>query len=277
MSIKAILLDMDGTLLLPDQINISQRCMYVLDRAAKAGINVIPCTGRVLDMYPPQLLKYEPMRYRLTCHGARVVDMKTGETIYKKLVSPEDSAKVFKIFEGRQIYGEIAAEGTIYLEKEIADDLPNYPVPAHHIWYTDAGIPKAVESLSKHFEENGIEMEKVNLYGIKEEDRQPIYDALKNLGATEFTRPGAVKDIEFLPRGIDKIEALHSIFERINVDFSEVLAIGDSSSDERIIEESAVGVAMGNAPDWLKAKADYVTDTNAADGVASAIEKFCKL
>lgn len=56
-----------------------------------------------------------------------------------------------------------------------------------------------------------------------------------------------------------------------------MLAIGDSSSDERIIEESAVGVAMGNAPDWLKAKADYVTDTNAADGVASAIEKFCKL
>ena len=101
MSIKAILLDMDGTLLLPDQINISQRCMDVLDRAAKAGINVIPCTGRVLDMYPPQLLKYEPMRYRLTCHGARVVDMKTGETIYKKLVSPEDSAKVFKIFEDR--------------------------------------------------------------------------------------------------------------------------------------------------------------------------------
>lgn len=277
MSIKAILLDMDGTLLLKDQVNISERCMSAIERAAKKGVHIIPCTGRVLDMYPPQLLKYENMRYRLTCHGARVVDMKTGESIYKKLVSPEDSAKAFKLFEGRQIYGEIAAEGTIYLEKEIADNLENYPVPKHHIWYTDAGIPKSVECLSEYFEKNGIGMEKVNLYGIKPEDRQPLYDALENLGVTEFTRPGAKEDIEFLPKGIDKIEALGSIFERINVNFDEVLAIGDSSSDEKIIEKSAVGVAMGNAPDWLKEKADYVTDTNENDGVALAIEKFCEV
>ena len=98
MKIKAILLDMDGTLLMPDQVNISKRCMETIDRAVEAGIFVIPCTGRVLDMFPPQLLNYEAMRYRLTCHGARVVDMKTGESIYEKLVSPEDSAKVFKLF-----------------------------------------------------------------------------------------------------------------------------------------------------------------------------------
>ena len=41
MSIKAILLDMDGTLLLPDQINISQRCMDVLDRAAKSDFSIV--------------------------------------------------------------------------------------------------------------------------------------------------------------------------------------------------------------------------------------------
>lgn len=277
MKIKAILLDMDGTLLLKDQVNISARCMEAIDRAAKKGIQIIPCTGRVLDMYPPQLLKYENMRYRLTCHGARVVDMKTGESIYENLVSPENSAKVFKLFEGRGIYGEIAAEGTIYLEKEIADHLENYPVPKHHLWYTDAGIPKGVECPSEYFAKNGIGMEKVNLYGIKPEDRQPLYDALEELGVTEFTRPGAKEDIEFLPKGIDKLEALGSIFERINVGFDEILAIGDSSSDERIIESSAVGVAMGNAPDWLKEKADYITETNEDDGVALAIEKFCEV
>ena len=277
MNIKAILLDMDGTLLLPDQVNISQRCMEIIDRAVEAGIFVIPCTGRVLDMFPPQLLNYEAMRYRLTCHGARVVDVKTGESIYEKLVSPEDSAEVFKLFEGRQIYGEIAANGTIYMEEEIYDHLSQYAVPPHHVWYMDAGIPQTVEKLSSHFAEHSICMEKVNLYGIKPEDRQPLYDALENLGVTEFTRPGAKEDIEFLPKGIDKIEALESIFSRIGVDFSDVLAIGDSSSDERIIEKSAVGVAMGNAPDWLKEKADFVTDTNVMDGVAVAIEKFCNL
>jgi hydroxymethylpyrimidine pyrophosphatase-like HAD family hydrolase len=38
-----------------------------------------------------------------------------------------------------------------------------------------------------------------------------------------------------------------------------------------------VGVAMGNAPDEIKAIADYVTDTNNNDGVLKALEKFFNL
>lgn len=35
-----------------------------------------------------------------------------------------------------------------------------------------------------------------------------------------------------------------------------------------------VGIAMGNAPDYLKDKADYVTDTVDHDGVVAALEHF---
>jgi hypothetical protein len=35
-----------------------------------------------------------------------------------------------------------------------------------------------------------------------------------------------------------------------------------------------MGIAMGNAPDEIKAAADYVTDTNNNDGVRKALEKF---
>jgi hydroxymethylpyrimidine pyrophosphatase-like HAD family hydrolase len=38
-----------------------------------------------------------------------------------------------------------------------------------------------------------------------------------------------------------------------------------------------MGVAMGNAPDEIKAIADYVTDTNNNDGVQKALEKFFNL
>jgi hydroxymethylpyrimidine pyrophosphatase-like HAD family hydrolase len=34
---------------------------------------------------------------------------------------------------------------------------------------------------------------------------------------------------------------------------------------------------MGNAPDPIKAVADYVTDTNEKDGVGKALEKFFEL
>ncbi len=71
MSIKVLLLDMDGTTLEKNQVTISKRNMEAIGRAIEKGIHVIPCTGRVLDMYPPQLLKMEGIRYCVTGHGAR--------------------------------------------------------------------------------------------------------------------------------------------------------------------------------------------------------------
>ena len=41
-----------------------------------------------------------------------------------------------------------------------------------------------------------------------------------------------------------------------------------------VIEIADVSVAMGNAFDYVKKSADYITLTNEEDGVASAIEKF---
>lgn len=41
-----------------------------------------------------------------------------------------------------------------------------------------------------------------------------------------------------------------------------------------MITRAAIGVAMGNAPDALKAKADYVAAPFYEDGVAEAIEKY---
>ena len=52
------------------------------------------------------------------------------------------------------------------------------------------------------------------------------------------------------------------------------MAIGDSENDLSMIEAAGIGVAMGNASELVKNHADYITGTNAQDGVASAIEHF---
>ena len=52
------------------------------------------------------------------------------------------------------------------------------------------------------------------------------------------------------------------------------MAFGDGENDITMIEEAGLGVAMGNAGDFLKERADYVTLTNSENGVAYAIRKF---
>ena len=50
--------------------------------------------------------------------------------------------------------------------------------------------------------------------------------------------------------------------------------MGDGENDIPMIEYAGLGIAMGNAVDSLKVKADYITSTNVQDGVAEALEKF---
>ena len=45
-------------------------------------------------------------------------------------------------------------------------------------------------------------------------------------------------------------------------------------NDKEIIEESGLGIAMGNAIEELKKYADYVTDDITDNGVYNALEKF---
>ena len=52
------------------------------------------------------------------------------------------------------------------------------------------------------------------------------------------------------------------------------MAIGDTENDLAIINAAAIGVAMGNATDIVKEKADYTTLSNNDSGVAEAIKHF---
>ena len=52
----------------------------------------------------------------------------------------------------------------------------------------------------------------------------------------------------------------------------EVIAFGDQELDISMLEAAGMGVAMGNAIDELKEKADFVTKTNNEAGIAYALE-----
>jgi len=62
--------------------------------------------------------------------------------------------------------------------------------------------------------------------------------------------------------------------EKLGVTKEELMACGDSMNDARMIQLAGIGVAMENASEEVKKMADYVTASNAEDGVAKAFEKF---
>jgi len=274
MKIKAVLMDMDGTLLGKRQVAVSVRNMRAVQRAIEKGVQVIPCTGRVYDMLPPQLLTQSGLRYFVLSHGARAYDIKTGESLHTDLIPAERVAELMRILEGKGLYNEIAADSTIYLEKAVSDNLDMSLVPEHHIWYVRDNCYTAIEKPSEYFLANNIGVEKMNIYGIPAHLQQSIYDEITATGYIKHTRPGAGPNLEFSNYTLAKLRATDAILAKLGISYEETMAIGDSSSDVEIIKACGVGVAMGNAPDNIKAIADDITLPNVEDGLEYAFEKY---
>jgi len=273
MDIRAILLDFDGTALQRDQIYLSMRNMRAIRRAIERGIEIIPTTGRCEDMFPPQIEAEKRIRYWVTANGARVVDRKDGEILYSSLFTPEESAAVCRIFEKQRIYSEISAEGKIYMEKDVCAELENYPVPPHHVWFLEAGRQIEVETMSSYFLSHGIGIEKGNIYGIPAEKQQSIIDALIKTGVVAVSE-GAGEDVQFFPKRQSRTAAMEALFAKLGYGFENVMCLGDSFLDKEMIERAGIGVAVANAPDDVKAVADYITAPFYEDGMAQAFEKF---
>lgn len=272
--VKIIFSDLDGTLLSGGQTAISDRNMRAMSRAAQNGVYVVPCTGRCVDMLPPQLLTAEFVRYVVSCHGARVYDRLTGETLYDGCFTPEESYEILKVIEKRNIYIETYANTRVYVERHLADHLPEYPTPKHHTWYMYDRRYIAVENIAEYFRDNGLKLEKVNIYGMPKEIQQEVYDKLKALGSIRFTFEGAQPDLELCPKNLSKKAAAEVLLARLGIDPEEAFAIGDSHADCEILGLVGVSVAMGNAMPVLKEMAKYITDKNTEDGVGKAIEKY---
>lgn len=273
MAIRGILLDFDGTSLKPDQIYISERNMNALRAAMDRGIEIIPCTGRCEDMFPPQIEADPRIRYWVTSNGARVVDRKTGEIIHSCLFTPEESAMLSRIYEGNKIYSEIAAQGKLVMERQVCAEIERYHVLPHHMWLLERQRQVEVDKPSEYFLTNRIGAEKFNIYGVPEEMQEKLIADIEATGVANVS-DGAGRNIQFFAKRQRRVDAVDALFERLGFGYESVMSLGDTRLDADMIKRAAIGVAMGNAVPCAKEVADFITLPYDQDGAAVAIEKF---
>jgi len=72
----------------------------------------------------------------------------------------------------------------------------------------------------------------------------------------------------------DKWEALRDLADHLGVSADEVMTIGDGDNDRPMLRGAGLSFAMGNAPDFVKETADYITKDNEHEGAAAAIRKM---
>ena len=76
------------------------------------------------------------------------------------------------------------------------------------------------------------------------------------------------------PKGVNKMRGIERMAKTYNLDLSKTMAFGDGGNDAPMLQGCAVGVAMGNGKDEVKAVADYVTTSADDDGIWNALKYY---
>ncbi|HTE64541.1 MAG TPA: Cof-type HAD-IIB family hydrolase [Solirubrobacteraceae bacterium] len=85
----------------------------------------------------------------------------------------------------------------------------------------------------------------------------------------QFSHP---RYLELIAAGVDKASALDAACAALGLSLAQFAALGDQENDIAMLRAAGIGIAMGNAEPAVIAAADRVTDTNARDGAARAID-----
>lgn len=78
--------------------------------------------------------------------------------------------------------------------------------------------------------------------------------------------------LDLTHRSANKGDGVATLARTAGVDLAEVAVLGDQYNDVPMFDRAGIAVAMGQAPDAVKAKADYTSTSNDEDGVAHAID-----
>lgn len=75
----------------------------------------------------------------------------------------------------------------------------------------------------------------------------------------------------------NKGDGIAAIAEAAGVPLAQACAIGDMPNDLPMFAQAGLSIAMGQAPEAVRAAADFVTSSNEEDGVAAAIDRYVLL
>ncbi|WP_047980856.1 Cof-type HAD-IIB family hydrolase [Ornithinibacillus contaminans] len=238
--IKLIALDMDGTLL-TKELEVTDRTKEAIHGALEKGVQVVLSTGRSLATCYPYAEELNLTSYLVTCNGGEIWTMKK-ELLEQHLLDTEIVEKIWHLGDSLGVHmWMISTEG--FLQGERPESFYDYK------WLK---------------------------FGCDSEDTDKLDELVKELSYfadLEITN-SLPTNIEINPKGVSKASALHRVCDELGITMDNVMAVGDSLNDIKMIQEAGVGVAMGNAQEAIKKVANHVTDSHENHGVVKAIEHF---
>jgi Cof subfamily protein (haloacid dehalogenase superfamily) len=266
---KLFATDLDGTLL-DDFGMLPEVNKEYIQKITDSGVLVALCSGRShesLAWFEKQLSLDKPGCYGISFNGGIVYNAHSGE-----------------------ILSDIRMKRELALE--LADDIKlaacGMDIGLGVYAGTNLYAEQSIEAVSGYANKSGIKVTKLDSFSeikqdvtkllVKGENAQLEVLNKKMLASVRgrcqmyFT---ASDLLEFIPQESGKGRGLCILAEKLGIDISETIAVGDQVNDVDMIKAAGLGVAVANAVDRVKAAAGYITRADNNAGVMKEIaQKF---
>ncbi len=271
--IRLITLDLDDTLLNSDK-QISAGNEAALRRAAEAGVEVVPASGRFYDAFPEPVRRLDFVHYVIAANGAEIRDLRTGETIARAELPLAQALEVMEYLDTLPVIYDCYMGGWGWMTETLQNRAGEFAPNEHYrLMLLEKRSP--VPELKAFLREKGRDVQKIQLFVQPPEKKPALMEELRRRFPALIVTSSISNNIEINAPAADKGTALGTLAAHLGFTSAQTMAFGDQLNDLSMITAAGVGVAMGNAVPELKAAADYVTADCNADGVAAAVLKFC--
>lgn len=287
---KLVAIDLDGTML-NTYGEITENTKRVIKETIQKGTEVVIASGRTIDSIKTLAEEINSKKYMIAGNGAIVYDIENDNIIYEKYIPKAKALNIIKICEDNSI------TYSVYTNKTIIADSLKYNI----LYYYKENLKKEpnkktsitiVQNIYDYVK--NMENEKVIKIFICDKTASVFNAILKKLDeisdieildVSHMSRKVITNGTEEVPieyfytevseKNVDKWFALDFLIQKLDIDKSQVITIGDNVNDKKMIEQAGLGIAMKGSTPKITEFADYVTEyDNNNDGVAFALEKF---
>ena len=255
--------DIDGTIL-PVGRHIPQSTLDAFAKAKSLGHRLFFCTGRS-PFELTEELRALPFDGGVFSSGAHV---SVGDsTIFNRYLTSEQRAFFFSIVDRFDLLWIIQSDDGSYLTRETQDFYCELTRKVYSRSIDFLGF-NIVDSFSA--DKPIVKMFILSKKGLVLEARKALEGPLHTVNNTNGLPSESAAEV--MAAGLTKASGIAHVLSYLGDSASSTVGIGDGENDIEMIETCHLGIAMGNACDALKEKADYITADIDADGLASALE-----
>lgn len=265
---KYIFIDIDGTLTNSNR-KVSDKNIDAMQKIEEKDYEIVFCSGRNNDYLVNIANNCNTSQYIISSNGSMIYDNKEKKVLHKNQIPIEILKVIYDYCETNEVAITFNTEECRYFNKYFYKDKTDIKLINNHNDLKDKIITQFV--VGSYDYDQMLEVKKF-LDTIKELEIVNISTTMKLKQRNSTT--GFFYDVVL--KGINKGTGINIFSKIMNIPKENLIAIGDHVNDLDMFDAVGYKIAMGNAYEELKAKANYITKTNDEDGVKYALEHLEK-